>query len=77
MLSILRTLVPYMLRYRWRYSAGLTALLFRGALATALPYLLGLSIDALADGETSAAQRLAVLILVVAACKGITRCAGS
>ena len=73
MLSILRTLVPYMLRYRWRYSAGLTALLFRGALATALPYLLGLSIDALADGETSAAQRLAVLILVVAACKGIAQ----
>ena len=62
-----------MLRYRWRYSAGFTALLFRGALATALPYLLGLSIDALAEGETSAAQRVAVLILVVAACKGIAQ----
>ncbi len=62
-----------MLRYRWRYSAGLTALLFRGALATALPYLLGLSIDALAEGETSAAQRLAVLILVVAAGKGVAQ----
>ena len=73
MLSTLRTLVPYLLRYRWRYSAGFTALLLRGALATALPYLLGLSIDALADGETSAAQRLAVLILVVAACKGIAQ----
>ena len=62
-----------MLRYRWRYSAGLTALLFRGALATALPYLLGLSIDALADGQTSAAQQFALLILVVAACKGIAQ----
>ena len=73
MLSTLRTLAPYMLRYRWRYSAGFTALLFRGALATALPYLLGRSIDALAAGETSAAQRLAVLILVVAAGKGIAQ----
>ena len=62
-----------MLRYRWRYAAGFTALLFRGALATALPYLLGRSIDALAAGEASDAQRLAVLILVVAACKGIAQ----
>ncbi len=62
-----------MLQYRWRYAAGFIALLFRGALATALPYLLGRSIDALAAGEASDAQRLAALILLVAAGKGIAQ----
>lgn len=73
MLSTIRTLSPYLLRYRWRYASGMTALFFRGALATALPYLLGLSIDALAAGETDEARRLAILLLAVAACKGIAQ----
>ena len=73
MLSKLSTLVPYLLRYRWRYAGGLTALLFRGLLATALPVLLGRAIDALTDGSQTDAERLVAILLVVAICKGIAQ----
>ena len=73
MLATLRTLAPYLLRYRWRYATGLTALFFRGALATALPYLIGRAIDELASGQTGNAQRLAILLLAVAAGKGVAQ----
>ena len=55
MQSKLSTLIPYLLRYRWQYMGGFVALVLRGLLATALPYLLGRAIDALAEGDHSAA----------------------
>lgn len=73
MLAKLATLGPYLLRYRWRYSGGFAALVLRGLLATALPYLLGRCIDALASGEQGAAYRLAALMLGVAAGKGLAQ----
>ncbi len=73
MLSRFQTLVPYVNRYRWRYAGGIVALVFRGALATALPYLLGKAIDALSDGQQVLAQQFVVLLLVVAAAKGIAQ----
>ncbi len=73
MLSSLRTLFPYLMRYRWRYAGGIVALVLRGLLATALPYLLGKAIDALAGGVHDRARQLAVLLLVVAAAKGIAQ----
>ena len=73
MLNTLFTLVPYLLRYRWRYVGGFTALLFRGILAAALPYLLGKGIDSLADGDQETAYRIAVILLGVAAAKGVAQ----
>lgn len=73
MLSKLSTLAPYLLRYRWRYAGGFTALLFCGLLATALPYLLGKAIDALSDGSQAEAERIIGVLLVVAVCTGIAR----
>ena len=73
MLSTLRTLLPYLLRYRWRYAGGLTALLFRGVLAAGVPLLIGRAVDQLAAGEQEAAVNSALLVLAVAACKGIAQ----
>ena len=73
MLNTLYTLVPYLVSYRWRYVGGLTALLFRGILAAALPYLLGRGIDSLAAGDQEAAYRIAVVLLGVAAAKGVAQ----
>lgn len=73
MLTTLRTLVPYLLRYRWRYALGSVMLLGRGVLAAALPYLIGRAIDALAALETQSAIRFAVFLLGVAALKGVAQ----
>ncbi len=73
MLVTLRTLVPYLLRYRWGYVGGLTMLLLRGLLAAALPYLLGRAVDALAAMDTEDAVRIASLLLGVAAAKGLAQ----
>ena len=73
MLSTLFTLVPYLVSYRWQYVGGFTALLFRGILAAALPYLLGRGIDSLAAGDQEAAYRIAAVLLGVAAAKGIAQ----
>ena len=73
MLATLRTLFPYLLRYRWRYGGGLTALLFRGVLAAGVPLLIGRAVDQLAAGEQEAAANTALLALGVAACKGIAQ----
>lgn len=70
MLTTLATLGPYLLRYRWRYVGGFIALMLRGLLAAALPYLIGQSIDLLAEGDSDAAYRVALGLLGVAACKG-------
>lgn len=73
MLAALRTLVPYLLRYRWRYAGGLTALLFRGVLAAAVPLLIGRAVDELAAGQQEAAVNAVWLLLGIAACKGIAQ----
>lgn len=73
MLATLRTLFPYLLRYRWRYAGGLTALLFRGVLAAGVPMLIGRAVDQLAAGEQRAAVNSVLLALGVAACKGIAQ----
>ena len=73
MLATLRTLVPYLFRYRWRYAGGFTALLFRGVLAAGVPLLIGYAVDQLAAGEREAAVKAVWLLLGVAACKGIAQ----
>ncbi len=73
MLATLRTLVPYLLRYRWRYAGGFTALLFRGVLAAGVPLLIGYAVDQLAAGEREAAVQAVWLLLGVAACKGVAQ----
>ena len=73
MLTTLSTLAPYLLRYRWRYAGGFIALVFRGLLAAALPYLIGRGIDLLAGGDHEAAYWTALLLLGVAAGKGVAQ----
>ncbi len=73
MLATLRTLFPYLLRYRWRYAGGLTALLFRGVLAAGVPLLIGRAVDQLAAGEQEAAVNSVLLLLGVAGGKGIAQ----
>ena len=50
MLATLRTLLPYVVRYRWRYAWGLLVLLLRTGVSAAAPFVLALGIDALAAG---------------------------
>jgi ATP-binding cassette subfamily B protein len=57
MLSTLQTLFPYLLRYRWRYAAGLSALTLKNIAAAAIPLLLRWVID-----ETTAGAGLAILM---------------
>ncbi len=73
MLAALRALAPYLLRYKRRYVRGMLALVLRGVLATALPYVLGNAIDALADNEVDLARQLALLLLALAAAKGLAQ----
>ncbi len=63
MLSALRIVIPYMLRRRWRYGAGLAALLTRTLAAVGIPLALGLGVDALAAGEVIVPYVLALLAL--------------
>ena len=63
MLSALRIVVPYMLRRRWRYGAGLAALLARTLAAVGIPLALGLGVDALARGESVRNYALALVAL--------------
>lgn len=65
--------MPYVRRYQARYAGGFGMLLFRGLLAAALPYLIGQAIDALARMDTRAATTYAVLLLGVAALKGVAQ----
>ena len=41
-----------MVRYRWRYVAGLLTLCFRGAMAASLPFIIGKAIDYLSGDFT-------------------------
>lgn len=50
MLSTLRTLFPYLIRYRWRYAAGMAALTLKSVFVAAVPLLLRFIIDELSSG---------------------------
>lgn len=50
MISTLRTLVPYMIRYRWRYAAGLAALGLKVALTVMIPLGVRMAVDRLVGG---------------------------
>lgn len=73
MLGTLRLLIPYILRFRSRYTFGCGALLARGLFAAMLPYLVGLAGDALAARDGREAMQYALLILFVAALRGGSR----
>ena len=47
MIEALRTLVPYMVRYRWRYAAGFTALVLTVLTSATIPALIGYTVDEL------------------------------
>ena len=72
MLKTLRTLYPYLLRYRWRYGAGFLALGSKTLLAASVPLVLGLAIDRLHEEfALQALVELAGLLLVLALMKGV------
>jgi ATP-binding cassette subfamily B multidrug efflux pump len=52
MLRSLRALIPYLLRYRWRYVAGLVALVLKSLFAAAVPVFIKQAVDATAAGDT-------------------------
>ncbi len=52
MLRQLRTMWPYLLRYRWRFAAGIAALLLKDATAVVAPLLIRHIIDTLTAGLT-------------------------
>ncbi len=67
MLSTLRTLLPYLLHYRWQYAAGFAALTARVAFAASVPFTLKFVIDALAARATTGLlMRYAGLLLALA-----------
>ena len=72
MLSQLRTLLPYLIRYRWRYAAGFGALIVKTLLAAAIPFVLGFAVDSLTDAFTmDVLWRWAGLLLGLALLKGV------
>ena len=50
MLSRFRTIVPYLIRYRWKYAAGLLSLFVRVAITAAIPLIVKVVIDQLSSG---------------------------
>ena len=72
MLSQLRTLFPYLIRYRWRYGAGFAALVLKNATGAAIPLVIGFTIDHLAESFTMKSLfQLAGLLLSLALIKGV------
>ena len=72
MLSQLRTLFPYLIRYRWRYGAGFGALVLKNATAAAIPLVIRFMIDYLAESFTMQLLfQLAGLLLILALLKGV------
>ena len=72
MLSQLRTLFPYLIRYRWRYAAGFTALIFKILLAAAVPLVLRFAVDSLTASVTiELLWGWAALLLGLALVKGV------
>ena len=72
MLSQLRTLFSYLIRYRWRYGAGFAALVLKNATAAAIPLVIRFTIDYLAESFTMQSLfQLAGLLLSLALMKGV------
>ncbi len=72
MLKTLRTLYPYLIRYRWRYGIGFLALGSKTLLAASIPAVMGYAIDLLEeDLALEALVELAALLLVLALMKGV------
>jgi len=68
----LRTLFPYLVRYRWRYVAGMAALVFKSFTAASIPLLIGLVVDDLTREFTlEALMEWAAILLLLAAVKGL------
>lgn len=55
MLRNLRALIPYLLRYRWSYTAGFAALLLKTVLTAAFPIFIKQAVDSLAAGQPASA----------------------
>ncbi|HYM11230.1 MAG TPA: ABC transporter ATP-binding protein [Bryobacterales bacterium] len=71
MLSQLRTLAPYLARYRWRLAAGIGALVMKDASAAVGPLIIRRMIDALTAGlSIRLVWNAGLLLLAVAAVKG-------
>lgn len=67
MLSKLRTLLPYLIRYRWRYAAGFSALALKGLTAASIPIAIRLGIDSLTESfALLSLVQIAALLLALA-----------
>jgi len=72
MLSTLRTLVPYLIRYRWRLAAGSCALLAKSLLTVGIPIAIKLSIDELsADFQMARLAQWVGLLVGIALVKAV------
>lgn len=72
MLSTLRTLVPYLIRYRWRVAGGSCALLAKSLFTIAIPVAIKFSIDELnADFQMARLAQWVGLLLAFALVKAV------
>ena len=72
MTSTLRTLVPYLIRYRWRLAAGSCALIAKSIFTVAIPIAIKLSIDELsADFQMARLVQWVGLLLGIALVKAV------
>ncbi|MDA1312112.1 MAG: ABC transporter ATP-binding protein [Acidobacteria bacterium] len=72
MISTLRSLFPYLIRYRWRFAAGFAALVAKSVLTVGIPIAIKLSIDELdADFELAVLGQWVGLLLAIALIKGV------
>jgi ATP-binding cassette subfamily B protein len=70
----MRRLLGYLLRYRWRYTAGGACLLATATLAMAVPYLLKRAIDAVGHGAApSQITTYALWIIAIAIVQAVVR----
>ena len=51
MVSTLRTLRPYLVRYRWRYASGFAVLLLRALASALIPLVIGFAVDHLVAAD--------------------------
>lgn len=72
MISTLRTLVPYLIRYRWRFAAGFAALVAKSVATVGIPMAIKLSIDELdVDFQLAVLGQWVGLLLAIALAKGV------
>jgi ATP-binding cassette subfamily B protein len=72
MISTLRSLFPYLIRYRWRFAAGFAALGAKSVLTVGIPIAIKLSIDELdTDFELAVLGQWVGLLLAIALVKGV------